>query len=150
MRLRGMSVAQERRAGFGVSPDSTNEVAFMLRQRSLPTIFAALLIALFYTNAPAASKTEEGKDTDTRMINAKVVEVNDSHISVIARTGVEHVIAVDRNDTKITRDGKVVSLKDLREGDVVTVELDAGKQMKFAKNISMRSAQVEMTARNRR
>ena len=122
----------------------------MTRLRSLPTIFAALLLALSYTNALAASGTEEGKDTDTRMINAKVVEVNDSHISVIARTGVEHVIAVDRNDTKITRDGKIVSLKDLREGDIVTVELDANKQMKFAKNISMRSPQVEMTARNRR
>ena len=122
----------------------------MTRLRSLPTIFAVLLLALFYTNALAASGTEEGRDTDTRMVNAKVVEVNDSHISVIARTGVEHVIAVDRNDTKITRDGKIVSLKDLREGDTVTVELDASKQMKFAKNISLRSPQVEMTARNRR
>ncbi|MGA9996523.1 MAG: hypothetical protein WBP93_13990 [Pyrinomonadaceae bacterium] len=122
----------------------------MTRLRSLPTIFAVLLLAFFYTNALAASGTDEGKDTDTRMVNAKVVEVNDSHISVIARTGVEHVIAVDRNDTKITRDGKVVSLKDLREGDLVTVELDASKKMKFAKNISLHPAQTEMTARNRR
>ncbi|MGB9178391.1 MAG: hypothetical protein WCB68_04015 [Pyrinomonadaceae bacterium] len=122
----------------------------MTRLRSLPTIFAVLLLAFFYTNALAASGPDEGKDTGTRMVNAKVVEVNDSHISVIARTGVEHVIAVDRNDTRITRDGKIVSLKDLREGDLVTVELDASKKMKFAKNISLRSAQTEMTARNRR
>ena len=140
----------KRRAEFGVSPDSTKRGSDEMKPRSLPIIFAVLLLAFFYTNALAVSDPEEGKDTDTRMINAKVVEVNDSHISVIARTGVEHVIAVDRNDTSITRDGKIVSLKDLREGDVVTVELDANKKMKFAKNISLRPAQVEMTARNRR
>lgn len=121
-----------------------------MKLRSLPTIFAVLLLTFFYTNALAAPGTDEGKDTDTRMVNAKVVEVNDDHISVIARTGVEHVIAVDRTNTKITRDGKVVSLKELREGDLVTIELDASKQIKFAKNISLRSSPAELTARNRR
>jgi hypothetical protein len=49
----------------------------------------------------------------------------------------------------VTIDGLVVALQDLREGDVVTVELDANNPMMFAKNISMRSDQGEV-ARNRR
>ena len=56
----------------------------------------------------------------------------------MARTGVEHVIAVDREGTKVTINGEAVSLKDLREGDIVTVELDAQKPVKFAKNIELR------------
>jgi len=68
---------------------------------------------------------------------------------VMARTGVEHVISVDREGTKVTIDGEAVSLKDVREGDIVTIELDAQKPVKFAKNISMRSEQSQV-ARVRR
>jgi hypothetical protein len=96
-------------------------------------MFAALLLAIFSTTALAAAASDE--DTDTRMIDAKVVEVADNHISVIARSGVEHVIAIDGSDTKVKIEGRLVSLKDVREGDVVTVELDARKQLKFARNI---------------
>ncbi len=88
-------------------------------------------------------------DTDTRFVDAKVVEVADGHISVVARTGVEHVIAIDSVKTKVTVEGRVVSLKDLREGDIVTIELDAQQQVKFAKNISMGQEQMQL-ARNRR
>jgi preprotein translocase subunit YajC len=122
-----------------------------MKQRHLVNILtAALLLTLFSYTAARASKLEDAnEDTDTRMIDAKVVEVTDARISIVARTGVEHVIAIDRTDTKVTIDGLVVSLQDLREGDVVTVELDADNPMKFAKNISMRSDQTEV-ARNRR
>jgi hypothetical protein len=65
----------------------------------------------------------------------------------MARTGIEHVIAVDSATTKVTMDGKLVSLKDIREGDVVTVELDAKKPVKFAKNILMRSEEVARVRR---
>jgi hypothetical protein len=99
--------------------------------------------------ARAANVEDSNEDTDTRMTDAKVVEVTDTRISVIARTGVEHVIAIDRADTKVTIDGLVVALQDVREGDMVTVELDADKPVKFARNISMRSDQMEV-ARNRR
>ena len=122
-----------------------------MKQRHLVNILtAALLLTLFSYTAVRASHLEDAnEDTDTRMIDAKVVEVTDARISIVARTGVEHVIAIDRADTKVTIDGLVVSLQDLREGDVVTVELDADNPMKFAKNISMRSDQTEV-ARNRR
>ncbi|MGB8509905.1 MAG: hypothetical protein WCD76_16110 [Pyrinomonadaceae bacterium] len=103
-----------------------------MRRQHFAIIFAALLLAAFSTTTLAASG---GEDTDTRMINAKVVEVNEGHISVIAQTGVEHVIAIDDANTKVKVEGKLVSLKDLREGDVVTVELDALNPLKFAKNI---------------
>ena len=68
-------------------------------------------------------------------MDAKVVEVNDHHISVIARTGVEHVIAIGSDDTLVRSKGDIVSLKDLREGDIVTVELDAVNPLKFARHI---------------
>ncbi|MBA3242365.1 MAG: hypothetical protein H0T60_14135 [Acidobacteria bacterium] len=75
------------------------------------------------------------EDTDTRFIDAKVVEVNEHHISVIARTGVEHVIAVENSDTLVRSKGTIVALKDLRKGDIVTVELDAVNPLKFARHI---------------
>jgi hypothetical protein len=106
----------------------------------------------FFSSAAAvrAANTEDSnEDTDTRMIDAKVVEVTDARISVIARSGVEHVIAIDRTDTKVTIDGMAVSLQDVREGDLITVELDANNPVKFARNISLRSDQAEV-ARNRR
>ena len=122
-----------------------------MKQRHLATILALALMALFSSAASVgATNVENGnEDTDTRMIDAKVVEVTDARISVIARTGVEHVIAIDRTDTKVTIDGLAVSLQDVREGDLVTVELDANNPVKFARNISMRSDQAEV-ASNRR
>ena len=105
-----------------------------MRQRSLACLFAFLLALTVSAPVLAADKDS---DTDTRMIDAKVVEVNDRHISVVARTGVEHVIATDSADTRVTQEGKRVSLKDLKVGDVVTVELDEQSQLKFARHISI-------------
>jgi hypothetical protein len=122
-----------------------------MRQRYLATILAIALMAFFSSAAAvrAANVEDSNEDTDNRMIDAKVVEVTDTRISIIARSGVEHVIAIDRADTKVTIDGMTVSLKDVREGDLITVELDANNPVKFARNISMRSDQAEV-ARNRR
>jgi multidrug resistance efflux pump len=111
-----------------------------MRRKSLLGLMAIVLTALLA--APALAAGTDGDDTDTRMVDAKVVEVTPDHISVIARTGVEHVIAADDADTMVTREGKIVSLKDLRQGDTVTVELDAANPVKFAAriNIAVRSA----------
>ena len=116
-----------------------------MKRRTLAIILAALLLMLFVTQVVGRNG---GDDTDTLIVGATVVEVAESHISVMARSGVEHVIAVDGAGTKVTVGGRVISLKDVREGDVVTVELDAKKPVKFAKNISMRSS--EQVARVRR
>ena len=119
-----------------------------MKQRALASLLAAMLLTFFSTVIQAApGDTDE--DMDTRFVQAEVVEVAEAHISVMARTGVEHVIAVDREGTKVTIDGKVVSLKDIREGDIATIELDAHKPVKFAKNILMRSEQSQV-ARVRR
>ena len=118
----------------------------MIKQRLYAILLAALMMAAFSSYTLAAYTDE---DTDTRFVNARVVEVTDAHISIVARTGVEHVIAIDNKNTKVTMDGREVSLKDLREGDVVTIDLDAQKKIMFAKNIYMNSAQLEV-ARNRR
>ena len=103
-------------------------------RRSLASLLAIVLAA--FVAAPALAGTG-GEDTDTRMVDAKVVEVTDDHISVIARSGVEHVIATADAETKVTREGKLVSLKDLRLGDIVTVELDAVNPFKFARHINI-------------
>ena len=114
-------------------------------KRKALVILLALLLMLFSAVQIAGANGNE--DTDTHIVGAKVVEVAEAHISVMARTGVEHVIAVNGTATKVTIDGKVVSLKDVREGDVVTIELDAKKPVKFAKNISMRSEEVATVRR---
>ena len=49
--------------------------------------------------------------------------------------------------TKVRVGGRLVSVKDLREGDVVTVELDELNPMKFARNITVGVRRAEQTAR---
>jgi hypothetical protein len=119
-----------------------------MKRRPLAGFLAAVLLTFFSNGILAAGGLTE-EDTDNRIVQAKVVEVAEAHISVMARTGVEHVIAVDREGTKVTIDGRVVSLKDVREGDIATIELDAHKPVKFARTILMRSEHSQV-ARVRR
>jgi hypothetical protein len=93
-----------------------------------------MLTLAAYAPALAASGGAQ-QDTDVRKVDAKVVEVNEQHISIVARTGVEHVIATDAADTHVTLRGKRVELKKLRVGDVVTVDLDTANPLKFARRI---------------
>src|SRR5215216_3908283 len=104
----------------------------MMRRRSLAGLIAVMLTLAAYAPALAQYGAE---DTDVRKVDAKVVEVNNHHISIVARTGVEHVIATDAADTHVTLRGKRVELKKLRVGDVVTVDLDPSSQVKFARRI---------------
>ena len=110
----------------------------MMKRQHLAALFAAILIALSSSTALAAAGDME-EDTENRMVAARVVEVNDMHISIIARSGVEHVIAIDNSGTKVKIDGQLVSLKDVKEGDIVTVELDEQNSLKFARNINISS-----------
>lgn len=117
-----------------------------MRRKNLAAFLAGLIIMLVSINAQAAFS---GDDTDTLLVDAEVVEITDARVSVIARSGVEHVIAIDGEKTRVTRDGKDISIKDVREGDLITIELDEKNPMKFAKNISMQG-QATAVARNRR
>ena len=104
-----------------------------MRRRTLAGLFAVMLT--LGTFAPALAASDAPEDTDVRKVDAKVVEVNNRHISIVARTGVEHVIATDAADTRVTLRGKRVDLKRLRVGDLVTVDLDPASQLKFARRI---------------
>jgi hypothetical protein len=119
-----------------------------MNRKYLASILAALLLT-FFSAAAQAAISDEREDTDTRIIDARVVEVTDGHISVIARSGVEHVIAIDNRGTKVTVEEQEVSLKDVREGDIITIELDEQNPVKFARTISMNSEQMQI-ARVRR
>ena len=105
-----------------------------MKRRNLAFMLSILVsLAAHAASARAAAPTDE--DTDARMVDAKVVEVNDRHISIVARSGVEHVIATDASDTRVVRKGRRVKFKELKVGDLVTVDLDATKSMKFARHI---------------
>jgi hypothetical protein len=105
-----------------------------MKRRSLAIMFS-ILVSLAAQTASTLAATPDNDDTDARMVDAKVVEVNDRHISIVARTGVEHVIATDASDTHVVRKGRRVKFKELKVGDMVTVELDASKSVKFARHI---------------
>src|SRR2546423_6856148 len=138
---RGTSVAVSLVAScFGSTGDK-------MRTRSLACLIAALLSAVAYVSALAATVGED--DTDVLLVDAKVVETGDQHISVIARTGVEHVIAIDAADTRVTLKGERVELKSLRVGDIVTVQLDAQNPLKFARRIVI-GEQAESTVASAR
>ena len=100
------------------------------------TMFAAIL-ALGTASMASGQNGKAAQDTDTRINRAKVVEVSPGRIAVIAQSGVEHVIAIQQNSTKILRNGKSSPTTQLSEGDIVTVELDPLSPMKVAKNIRM-------------
>ncbi len=95
--------------------------------------FFAILVSTFAASGRAAVANDP--DSDTHITEAKVVEVSDTRISVIAQSGVEHVIAVDGAGTKVKIEHQAVSPKDVRVGDVITVELDEMNPVKFAKSI---------------
>ncbi|HYH84548.1 MAG TPA: hypothetical protein VEX60_03640 [Pyrinomonadaceae bacterium] len=118
-----------------------------MRRKSLACVIAVLISAVVYVPALAAS--DPAQDTDARMVDAKVVEVNDKHISVIARTGVEHVVATNAKDTRVSLKGKRIAFKKLRVGDIVTVELDATKQLKYARRIVVADKTASTLASNR-
>jgi hypothetical protein len=104
-----------------------------MKRRNLALMLSILVSLAAHASALAAAP--KGEDTDAQMVDAKVVEINGSHISVVARTGVEHVIATDASDTHVVRKGRRVKFKELKVGDLVTVELDAAKPVKFARHI---------------
>ncbi len=146
-----MSVARTLFRVHEHSPYNFNSKQGVIKMRRpvIAGLAVALFITFYTTAATYAASDPKANDTDTRMISARVVEVADGHISVIARSGVEHVIAIDQAGTKVTIGGRAVSLKDVREGDLINIELDAHKQVKFAKNISIGAEQIQL-ARNRR
>jgi len=118
----------------------------VMKQHKITSICAALLLTLFSSAALAAN--DGSTDTDSRIVDAKVVEVSDARISVIAQTGVEHVIAINESGTKVSVSGRAISLKDVREGDIITVELDADSPVKLARNIAI--SNNSQIARSRR
>src|ERR671916_3231424 len=98
-------------------------------------LLAAAALALLLSFSPGVSfASGDDEDTDTRFVKARVVEVGERRIAIITRSEVEHVIAVDGETTKVKVGERLVSVKDLREGDVVTVELDELNPIKFARN----------------
>ncbi|MBD0370915.1 MAG: hypothetical protein ICV60_08780 [Pyrinomonadaceae bacterium] len=120
-----------------------------MRIKYLAAFFMSMAIMLFAAPARAESSSGGEQDTDTRLVDAKVVEITDARLSVVAQTGVEHVIAIDIEKTRVTRDGRNVSIKEVREGDIITIDLDEKNPIKFAKNISMQTGSMAV-ARNRR
>lgn len=87
---------------------------------------------------------------ESSYVDAKVVEVSDTRIAVIAKSGVEHVIAIDGKKTKIFYEGRAVLTNEIKAGDVVTVELDVNNPMKVARSIEMASVLGNQLAKNRR
>ena len=104
---------------------------------------AALLIALF-SLLPVFASDQDGENL---MVDARVVEVTEERVSVIAQTGVEHVIAMKGGDTKVRMSERQVSVKDLQVGDVITVELDEKNIIKFAKLIEINQSATTEVAR---
>ncbi|HEX8180955.1 MAG TPA: hypothetical protein VF525_15520 [Pyrinomonadaceae bacterium] len=119
-----------------------------MKRRASFTFGIALLLALGAARGLAA--VDGNEDTDGQLVGARVVEINSEHISVMARSGVEHVIAIDRAGTRIKRGDKYISFADLHTDDIVTVELDAAKQVKFAKQIEVTRQSGDQVARTPR
>ncbi len=117
-----------------------------MRRQTYITLGIALWLTLGMAGQVLAG-TEGNDDTDGRLIDARVVEINDKHLSVMARSGVEHVICIDQTGTRVKRGDSYVTVAELRKGDIVIVEMDEAKQVKFAKQIEITRAANEQVAR---
>lgn len=106
------------------------------------------LIAASQVGTITARASDDG--TDANFVGAKVVEVSDSRIAIIAESGIEHMIAINQKMIKVTSEGRTVPLKDIKEGDIVSVELDAKNPMKTARNITLEGQFGIQLAKNRR
>jgi len=115
-----------------------------MKRKNLVMLGAVALLLTLGANAARAANFDDN-DTEGRLVNVRVVEVGDERISVMTREGIEHVIAVCQIKTQVKRGKQYVHSKDLRVDDVVTIELDEAKPIKFAKNIVVR----EMVADNK-
>ncbi|MBA3323132.1 MAG: hypothetical protein H0T45_17045 [Pyrinomonadaceae bacterium] len=100
----------------------------------IKTIGLMTLLVFSASLSVAAADFNDNQDT---LVDARVVEVSEQRISVVAQTGVEHVIAVDETNTKVKKGDSEVSMKDLRIGDVITIELEVGSRIKLAKQIEI-------------
>ena len=119
----------------------------MTRNNRTPLLATLLIIFSSFTVFAAGDPIE---DSDTLITDAKVVEVTDKRIAVIARSGVEHVIALDGRGTKVKINNRLVSLRDVKEGDLITIELDEKNVVKLAKSIQIKVSSGAELARNRR
>ena len=107
------------------------------------------IILLTLGSVITAAASNNGSDTDLRLVDAEVVEATEMRLSVIAQTGVEHVIAIDRADTRVIINGRQVAISEVRVGDIVTIELYADRQVKFARRIQIAPAAGGDVARAR-
>src|SRR5258707_1727818 len=112
-------------------------------------VFTLLLLVMVSDLSFAALQSGRDHNANNEFINAKVVEITDTRIAVIAETGVEHVIAIDSNRTKVTVDGFPVSVRELRIGDIVSVKLDDANRVMFAQAIQLDLGRSKL-ATNRR
>ncbi len=109
------------------------------------TLLVICLVLLGVSKSVAAHD-----EIDNRFVDTMVTEVSESSIAILAVTGVEHVIALDKNKTKVMIDGKEVGPGQIKEGDIVTIELDAKNPCKLARQIELNSTSGDQLAQVRR
>ncbi|HYO98613.1 MAG TPA: hypothetical protein VER76_00185 [Pyrinomonadaceae bacterium] len=116
-----------------------------MKRKNLAMLGVTVALLLTFGATAVRAANFDDNDTEGRLVDVRVVEVGNERISVVTRDGVEHVIAVCQIKTQVKRGKDYVHGKDLRVDDVVTIELDETKPIKFAKNIVVR----EMVAENK-
>lgn len=121
-----------------------------LRSNSKIASVLALMICaqVGLMTAQARASSEDG--VESSYVDARVVEVSATRIAVIAKSGVEHVVAIDGKKTKVYLEGRAVMADEIKEGDIVTVELDLNNPIKLARSIEMASSLGNQLAKNRR
>lgn len=121
-----------------------------LRSTSKIAVVLAMMICTQVGLTTAQARTFSEDRVEGSYVDAKVVEVSATRIAVIAKSGVEHVIAIDEKKTKFYVEGQTVMANEIKEGDIVTVELDLNNPIKVARSIEMASVLGNQLAKNRR
>lgn len=114
------------------------------------TLILALSMFVQFGSITAQANDPSEETAEGSFVDAKVVEVSAMRIAVIAKSGVEHVIAIDGKKTKVILEGRAVLAEQIKEGDIVTVQLDIENPMKVARSIELASQLGNQLAKNRR
>ena len=107
-------------------------------------VFSILLLAASFALASAqqASETEKQKSTKMQSGQVTTVDATNNQIVIKGDAGTDVTIIVSAN-TQITRDGKSVTLADIKAGDLISSECEDAADGCKAASITVSSAKVK-------
>ncbi len=118
----------------------------MTKRNSWTYLLASLVVMAMMTvgalaqSSPQSGQAQQGQESSGKAQQAKVVNVDTAknEISVKDMSGKEWAMRINTS-TKITKDGKDITLADIKAGDMLTYQMEGSGDSAWAKSIVVSS-----------